>query len=217
MRKHLLCLCSIILTVALLFNMLPMHVLAQELDTDQEADVVNEAYASVPVSVLGEVGSLRQEDTKHFRLSDGSFVAVAYGLPIHYADEDGDWQDIDNSLIREESTNTYRIDNADTSVAFSGSLSDGTLFTTAKGNRSVSMVLLDTTQAMQMMANEGDAELDGTEELPDETTEPDETEETTIPPTEETIAVETVPEYEEPPVEETVSEPTTEETCILRC
>lgn len=212
MRKHLLCLCSIILTVALLFNMLPMHVLAQELDTDQEADVVNEAYASVPVSVLGEVGSLRQEDTKHFRLSDGSFVAVAYGLPIHYADEDGDWQDIDNSLIREESTNTYRIDNADTSVAFSGSLSDGTLFTTAKGNRSVSMVLLDTTQAMQMMANEGDAELDGTEELPDETTEPDETEETTIPPTEETIAVETVPEYEEPPVEETVSEPTTEET-----
>ena len=47
---------------------------------------------------LYEVTELREENAKHFRLSDGSYIAAQYSSKIHYPDEYGLWQDIDNTL-----------------------------------------------------------------------------------------------------------------------
>ena len=51
--------------------------------------------AKIPVF---EVEELREESVKHFRLSDGSYVAAQYPSAVHRLDPDGKWQDIDNTL-----------------------------------------------------------------------------------------------------------------------
>ena len=42
---------------------------------------------------------LREEAVKHFRMSDGSFLAVQYDGPVHYQDTDGEWQNIDTTQV----------------------------------------------------------------------------------------------------------------------
>ncbi len=46
-----------------------------------------------------EVTSLREESVKTFQKGNGNYVAAIYGEAVHYKDEDGNWQEIDNSLI----------------------------------------------------------------------------------------------------------------------
>ena len=46
--------------------------------------------------VVGEVVENRAEREKHFRMEDGSFLAVDYGVPVHYEAEE-EWEEIDNT------------------------------------------------------------------------------------------------------------------------
>ncbi len=46
-----------------------------------------------------EVTSLREESVKTFQIENGNFVAAIYGEAVHYQDENGNWQEIDNSLV----------------------------------------------------------------------------------------------------------------------
>ncbi len=82
------------LTFVFLFVILPASVLAVE----QDADVFYDSGLVPQPTVVQEVEELRGEDSKHFQMSDGSYLAVAYGEPVHYQDEEGAWQDIDNAL-----------------------------------------------------------------------------------------------------------------------
>lgn len=49
--------------------------------------------------VLGEDESMRDEYTKYYRLSNGSYAAASYEEAVHYRDADGTWQEIDNRMI----------------------------------------------------------------------------------------------------------------------
>ena len=51
--------------------------------------------------ILFEVEEKRTADTKHFLLSDGSYMAVQYTEPVHYQDKNGTWQQYDNSVTEE--------------------------------------------------------------------------------------------------------------------
>lgn len=82
-----------ILTIVMVFNLLPLSVFAQENDSPT---VVDESYKRL--NEVFEVEELREETVKHFRLEDGSFVAAQYNNPVHYLDDNGQWQNIDNSL-----------------------------------------------------------------------------------------------------------------------
>ena len=48
--------------------------------------------------VVYEMESKREANAKHFRMSDGSNIAVSYQSDIHYEDEIGQYQEIDNRL-----------------------------------------------------------------------------------------------------------------------
>ncbi|MDR0914043.1 MAG: DNRLRE domain-containing protein, partial [Oscillospiraceae bacterium] len=48
--------------------------------------------------ILFEDKTKRDETTKHFKLDDGSYMAVMYDYPVHFEDADGKWEDYDNSL-----------------------------------------------------------------------------------------------------------------------
>ena len=87
---------SVFLALVLVFQLLPVSIFATEGTTDEAAPEIassNDAY------VTGEITSLRDEHEKHFQLSDGSFIAVDYGVPVHYALDEETWADIDNTLV----------------------------------------------------------------------------------------------------------------------
>lgn len=195
---------SIVLVLAMLLQMLPVQSFAT---TDSESFAAEAVTDQPDVSVLGEVEELREEDTKHFRLSDGSFIAVSYGIPVHYEDEDGSWQDIDNSLTMDSATSTYQLDHSDVAVSFSGTLSNGTLLSTSRNGASISMSLLDTEQALLMIS--GEKVFEDAEDP--QATEPIET----VP--EEVFAPETIPEDvpEADVPDETFAEDVPEETEVV--
>ena len=91
------------MTVALLIQALPLYGTAAVLPPNlsglaSPAIPVESQEPAVPIS---EIESMRTADEKHFRASDGSFLAGSYGQIIHYQDENGDWQEIDNTLVDE--------------------------------------------------------------------------------------------------------------------
>lgn len=68
-------------------------------------------------------------------MSDGSYTAVQYDTAVHYLDDSGAWQDIDNTLQLQgtSSAQTYCAANGENALSFSANLSGGELFTTAYG------------------------------------------------------------------------------------
>ena len=96
---------SVFLVILLGIQVLPMNVFAEELsqlDAENEAvsaDSFFEQEESEPY-VLYEDTEKRDENTKHFRLSDGTYKAVSYSDPVHYRkNERSEWKEIDNTLI----------------------------------------------------------------------------------------------------------------------
>lgn len=57
--------------------------------------------------ILAEDETKREPGVKHFRRSDGSYVAAIYSEPVHY-EKDGKLLDIDNTLVEKDGyyTNT---------------------------------------------------------------------------------------------------------------
>ena len=53
---------------------------------------------SKEVYAWGEDVSKRTENAKYIRMSDGSYYVAMYDNAVHYQDENGVWQDIDNTL-----------------------------------------------------------------------------------------------------------------------
>ena len=106
---------SLILSLLIIFYLVPISVFAEGLDNDTTVSnssmSVNEESNTYTPEIY-EVIELREENAKHFRLEDGSYVAAQYNYPIHYTDENGQLTDIDNRLIdsgSEFSTNNSRV------------------------------------------------------------------------------------------------------------
>ncbi len=53
---------------------------------------------SVDLSAYQEIIENRSANSKHFRLPDGTYTAVAYDASVHY-EKGGEWVDIDNTLV----------------------------------------------------------------------------------------------------------------------
>ena len=68
-------------------------------ELEQLGEEMREAFGveTEPV-LLGEDPERREENVKHFLRSDGAYTAVYYNEPIHY-EKDGEWKDIDNTLV----------------------------------------------------------------------------------------------------------------------
>ena len=104
MSKRLLKLCSIMLTLVMLFNMLPHQVLADTLTTE-EMNLTSPGVSSGKVEfdtsaldVVEEVTENRTEFSKEFRMSNGLHMSAVYDSAVHY-DDNGTWKEIDNTLV----------------------------------------------------------------------------------------------------------------------
>lgn len=160
MKSHFLRSLAVFLTFAMLIQLLPVQVLAVDEDEFTPEDVVLSeesediiapfeelaAEESMPADISFEVEALREENIKQFRMNDGSYIAVQYATPVHYEDENGQWQDIDNTLYF-DSVNTakvYSARNGQEYLSFAANLQGGDLFSTSFGDYSVHLSLFGT-------------------------------------------------------------------------
>ena len=62
---------------------------AEETEGINEAD--DEEATEADAKILSEVEEKREENSKTFLMSDGTFMVAQYGAPIHYEDENEEW------------------------------------------------------------------------------------------------------------------------------
>ena len=98
---------SVFLSVSLVIQIAPMQIIA---DAYHEATVDENTENTLGVSlddidttepkaeILAEETSKREQYVKHFRMSDGSYRATQYEVPVHFI-QDGEWTDYDNTLV----------------------------------------------------------------------------------------------------------------------
>ena len=94
---------SMLLTLVILFLAIPVNIYAEiaEAIPESKGEVINHADEESQATVQREIYediSLREINTKHFRLPDGSYVAAQYPYAVHYVAEDGSLVDINNAL-----------------------------------------------------------------------------------------------------------------------
>ncbi len=145
-----------LLVVALLIQLVPTTIFAIENETSMELTATDDAMSpgysdgfestentASPAAILFEEEALREESVKHFRMDDGSYIAVQYGTPVHY-EENGQWVDYDNTL-REVSTfdgegvSHYTVTNGDSTRVFAANANAEALLIVQKGDYSLSL------------------------------------------------------------------------------
>ena len=130
-----------VLSILMMLYAVPTNVFAELIDAIDGA-LENQADEVVVEDTLKkevfEVIDRREETVKHFRTEDGSFTAVQYNVPVHERDENGEWQDIDNTLSA--SGSEYATSNARVKFA-KKTTGNSTLFTLHDGNRKITMSL----------------------------------------------------------------------------
>ncbi|MBQ6262606.1 MAG: carbohydrate binding domain-containing protein [Clostridia bacterium] len=102
-------------------------------------DSAGNEFEAVPY-IIGEDESLRTENSKTFRQSDGSFICSVYQEPVHFKNAEGEWEDIDNTLVANESG--YKNKSSDFEVVFNSDPEKNDLFTLTYGGSAVSVSLL---------------------------------------------------------------------------
>ena len=114
---------AFVIVMTMLFELLPMTSFAVEDGSvpNTDATSVSES-ASTELSVIGEVPELRDATSKQFRLSDGSYAAVEYGIPIHFQGEDNSWEEIDNTLTYIDANGMYMSENGNEERGFADTL-----------------------------------------------------------------------------------------------
>jgi YD repeat-containing protein len=107
--------CASVLIISLIFGLVPNTVGAEE-STQNFTKELNDTTPEIITTtdgiqeglelqeepkVLGELESEREENVKHFLMSDRTVRAVMYSEPVHYY-EDEEWKEIDPTLTLEE-------------------------------------------------------------------------------------------------------------------
>ena len=104
-RKTLTKVLSIILATLFVIEILPLTVFAAELETYNHAlELQPESSDAAESPIAFEVTEEREENIKVYQREDGTFSAFTSAVPIHY-EENGEWKDIDNTLIEKEVDN----------------------------------------------------------------------------------------------------------------
>ena len=127
----------VVLSVAMLIVSLPMYAFAVDLTDDETESVLSEQNTEASEQVI-ELTDRRSADTKQFKLSDGSYYIAQYTTDVHYLDENGVWQDIDNTL----SVSGNEITTSNAKIKFAKKTGgNGSLFTLHDGSYKLELSL----------------------------------------------------------------------------
>ncbi len=159
---------ALLLTIAMLLTIVPAQAFAQDSGVSAPGEIITLPEDYVNGTRVDESGKklsnisaedleLRDANVKHFRCEDGTYVAASYPMPVHY-EENGQWKDIDNSMVFRESatvqafsmeesaapqnTGSYVNTSSDISVSLPETLSKTTGMTLDFGGNPISFGLL---------------------------------------------------------------------------
>lgn len=152
-RKLTIKLVAFLMALMMTILTLPIHIFASTMDdtTDStETDTVSTQNDIAGVYVVKEDTTLREENVKHFSLSNGLNKAVAYSQPVHYLDENGNWVDIDNALTL--SGNEYKTSNK-TEIKFANKSGSNGLVSIKDGNYKIDFTPLSTNKVSVVIEN----------------------------------------------------------------
>ena len=144
-----------LLAVAILVAGLPMSVFADQLhgtpsSSSQIIDLSNDSTFmnadEMPDAIMEEIDK-RTENTKYIRLADGSHYIAQYENAIHYQDENGMWQEIDNTLVSSaangnDDVNGYETSNLKRSIKFANNSNSSKLLTIKDDNYKINFGLI---------------------------------------------------------------------------
>ena len=83
---------------------------------------------------VGEVESLRTANSKHYKLSDGTYEAYAFLSDVHRKDSSGNWKEIDNNLSLSKDSYTTK----DGYISFAKEYGKGDVYTIVSGEYRIS-------------------------------------------------------------------------------
>ena len=97
---------ALFLSLVMIVCSTPMTIIAEPVETDSAEQQVSDGMISESMEIvesekiegIAEVISLREENAKHFKRTDGTYEMVVYPTAVHRKDENGNWQDINNNL-----------------------------------------------------------------------------------------------------------------------
>jgi len=87
--------------------------------------------------ILREVTGKRTKNTKYFATEDHGGIAAVYPQAVHYQDQ-GEWKEIDNTLITDTAEEGYQNKNAALKVRFAKDAGSGELVAVQKGKHRIS-------------------------------------------------------------------------------
>ena len=92
-------------------------------------------------TTVKEVEELREENVKHFEMTDGTYKAVVYSEAVHRKDADGVWQDIDNTLEAVKENGNTEYSSSDGRIKFSKNIKNGKIFELSENGYKISLSL----------------------------------------------------------------------------
>lgn len=94
--------------------------------------------------IVEEMKEFRGEDEKHFLLSDGSYIAEKYMMPIHFLQDDG-WYEIDNTPDIDvwNEAEAYSVDSGYVKKLFAYRIKNAQIFKSAVEEQSITISLPD--------------------------------------------------------------------------
>ena len=92
-------------------------------------------------TTVTEVEELREENVKHFEMTDGTYKAVVYSDAVHRKDADGVWQDIDNTLEAVKENGNTEYSSSDGRIKFSKNIKNGKIFDLSENGYKISLSL----------------------------------------------------------------------------
>ena len=140
---------AVLLAVVMTVMTFPMSVLADYVRSDDMASGTQSSVQSstaeavaadedAPLTVVYEIESMRDANSKHYRLSDGSNVAIEFSDDVHYLSDDT-WEEIDNTIVEEDGV--YQTKEGEVEISFSDDINENELFTYGDGEHYVEFAL----------------------------------------------------------------------------
>lgn len=97
---------AVCLVLITMFQFVPVTAFA--VGESETSQVSQEAVEEKEAEIIGEDPSKRDEYSKTYRREDGTFTQVQSMSPLHFK-EDGQWKDIDNTLVSEKNKDGQKI------------------------------------------------------------------------------------------------------------
>lgn len=108
-------------------------------EQELKADAAISNAVSVAASMTGEISAERDRFVKQFAMSDGSYTAVTYSMPVHYK-SNGTWKEIDTTLVRSGRKN-YKTKATDLAIKIPKKANKKSMVFVKRGKASLSVAL----------------------------------------------------------------------------